>query len=72
MSTTGHAVVVDALVDLLFAVRATGATDDRAERGATLRQWEVDAETGLLDIDGLLPLLNENTRSPGPSMRSSP
>ena len=32
------------------------------ERGATIRQWEVDKDTGLLDIEGLLPLLNENTR----------
>ena len=32
------------------------------ERGVTIRQWEVDNQTGLLDIDGLLPLLNENTR----------
>ena len=32
------------------------------ERGVTIRQWEVDSTSGLLDIDGLLPLLNENTR----------
>ena len=32
------------------------------ERGVTIRQWEVDTDSGLLDIDGLLPLLNENTR----------
>ncbi len=33
-----------------------------AEKGVTIRQWEVDKDTGLLDIDSLLPLLNENTR----------
>lgn len=32
------------------------------EKGATIRQWEVDRETGLLDSDDLLTLLNENTR----------
>ena len=32
------------------------------EKGATIRQWEVDRETGLLDSDQLLTLLNENTR----------
>ena len=33
-----------------------------AEKGVTIRQWEVDPETGLLEIDNLLPLLSENTR----------
>ena len=32
------------------------------EMGVTIRQWEVDADTGLLDIDSLTPLLNDNTR----------
>ncbi len=32
------------------------------EKGVTIRQWEVDAETGLLDVDTLLELLNDNTR----------
>jgi cysteine desulfurase family protein (TIGR01976 family) len=32
------------------------------EKGVTIRQWEVDAETGLLDIQTLLPLLCDNTR----------
>ena len=32
------------------------------EKGMTMRQWEVDAKTGLLDVDQLLPLLNEKTR----------
>ncbi len=32
------------------------------ERDVTIRQWEVDTETGLLDTDALLPLLNDNTR----------
>ena len=32
------------------------------EKGITIRQWEVNPETGLLDIDTLLPLLNGNTR----------
>ncbi len=32
------------------------------EKGVTIRQWEVDLETGLLDTDSLLPLLNDNTR----------
>ena len=32
------------------------------ERGVTIRQWEVESESGLLDIEGLLPLLNERTR----------
>jgi selenocysteine lyase/cysteine desulfurase len=32
------------------------------EKGVTLRQWEVDPETGLLSIETLLPLLRDNTR----------
>jgi selenocysteine lyase/cysteine desulfurase len=32
------------------------------EKGATIHQWEVDPETGLLDIEALLPLLRDNTR----------
>ncbi len=32
------------------------------EKGVKIRQWEVDLETGLLDSDQLLELLNENTR----------
>ena len=32
------------------------------EKGVTIRQWEVDAETGLLSLDSLLPLLRDNTR----------
>lgn len=32
------------------------------ERGATIRQWSVDPVTGLLDLNTLVPLLNENTR----------
>jgi len=32
------------------------------EKGATIRQWQVDPHTGLLDIDDLLPLLNDKTR----------
>lgn len=32
------------------------------EKGATIRQWQVDPESGLLDIDNLLPMLNDNTR----------
>lgn len=32
------------------------------EKGVTIRQWEVDRETGLLDIEALFPLLRENTR----------
>jgi len=32
------------------------------EKGATIRQWEVDAGTGLLAVDSLIPLLNNNTR----------
>ena len=32
------------------------------EKGVTMHQWEVDPETGLLDVDQLLPLLNDKTR----------
>ena len=32
------------------------------DAGATLREWQVDAETGLLSIDQLVNLLNEKTR----------
>ena len=32
------------------------------EKGVTIRQWEVDADSALLDLDALLPLLNERTR----------
>ena len=32
------------------------------EKGVTIRQWEVDPDTGLLDVDALIPLLNDNTR----------
>jgi cysteine desulfurase family protein (TIGR01976 family) len=32
------------------------------EKGVTIRQWEVDAESGLLHVDALLALLNERTR----------
>lgn len=32
------------------------------EKGMTIRQWSVDPETGLLDIDQLQTLLNEKTR----------
>ncbi|MFT5482165.1 MAG: selenocysteine lyase/cysteine desulfurase [Halieaceae bacterium] len=32
------------------------------ERGATIRQWSVDPESGLLDVNSLVPMLNENTR----------
>ncbi|MFT5220235.1 MAG: selenocysteine lyase/cysteine desulfurase [Planctomycetota bacterium] len=32
------------------------------EKGVTIRQWEVDRKTGLLDIKSLLPLLKDNTR----------
>jgi cysteine desulfurase family protein (TIGR01976 family) len=32
------------------------------EKGVTIRQWEVDPETGLLNIDSLLPLLRDSTR----------
>jgi cysteine desulfurase family protein (TIGR01976 family) len=33
-----------------------------AEKGVTIRQWEVDPQTGLLDSEALLALLNDNTR----------
>jgi cysteine desulfurase family protein (TIGR01976 family) len=32
------------------------------EKGVTIRQWEVDTQTGLLDPDTLVPLLNDKTR----------
>ncbi len=32
------------------------------EKGVTIRQWEVDPDTGLLDIETLMPLLHDNTR----------
>jgi len=32
------------------------------EKGVTIRQWEVDAQSGLLNTDNLLALLNEKTR----------
>jgi cysteine desulfurase family protein (TIGR01976 family) len=32
------------------------------EMGVTIRQWEVDADTGLLDVNRLLALLSERTR----------
>ena len=32
------------------------------EKGITIRQWEVDPETGLLDIEALFPLLRDTTR----------
>jgi selenocysteine lyase/cysteine desulfurase len=32
------------------------------EKGVTIRQWEVEKDTGLLSIDSLLPLLRDNTR----------
>jgi len=33
-----------------------------AKKGVTIRQWEVDAQTGLLDTDALVSLLNDKTR----------
>jgi selenocysteine lyase/cysteine desulfurase len=33
------------------------------EKGVTIRQWEVEHDTGLLDVDRLTPLLGENTRA---------
>lgn len=30
--------------------------------GATIRVWEVEPDSGLLDVEKLIPLLNENTR----------
>ncbi|MDH3386474.1 MAG: aminotransferase class V-fold PLP-dependent enzyme [Gammaproteobacteria bacterium] len=32
------------------------------EKGATIRQWEVDPDSGLLDIEALFPLLRDSTR----------
>ena len=32
------------------------------KKGVTIHQWEVDTQTGLLDTDALLPLLNDKTR----------
>ncbi|MEM7564328.1 MAG: aminotransferase class V-fold PLP-dependent enzyme, partial [Pseudomonadota bacterium] len=32
------------------------------EKGVTIRQWEADPKTGLLDIEKLFPLIRENTR----------
>jgi len=32
------------------------------EKGATIREWKVDPDSGLLDVDGLIPLLNDKTR----------
>ena len=32
------------------------------EKGVTIRQWEVESDSGLLDIEALLPLLRDNTR----------
>ncbi len=32
------------------------------EKGVTIRQWEAEGGTGLLDIESLLPLLRDNTR----------
>ena len=32
------------------------------EKGVTIRQWEVEPDTGLLDTDSLMPLLSANTR----------
>jgi cysteine desulfurase family protein (TIGR01976 family) len=32
------------------------------QKGVTIRQWEVDADSGLLDVDTLTPLLNDSTR----------
>jgi len=32
------------------------------EKGVTIRQWEVDPDSGLLDLDTLLPLLSDRTR----------
>ena len=32
------------------------------EKGVTLREWRVEPDSGLLDLDKLLPLLNENSR----------
>jgi len=32
------------------------------EKGVTIRQWEVDTQTGLLNTEALLPLLDDKTR----------
>ena len=32
------------------------------EKGVTIRQWEVEPDSGLLDIEALLPLLRDSTR----------
>ncbi len=32
------------------------------EKGVTIRQWEAEADSGLLDIESLFPLLRDNTR----------
>ncbi len=32
------------------------------EKGVTIRQWQVDPETGLLDVDRLMTLVNNKTR----------
>jgi len=32
------------------------------EKGVTIRQWEVDPDSGLLHVESLLPLLGDNTR----------
>lgn len=32
------------------------------EKGVTIRQWEVERDSGLLDIESLFPLLRDNTR----------
>ena len=32
------------------------------EKGVTIRQWEVEPDSGLLDIESLFPLLRDNTR----------
>ena len=32
------------------------------EKGVTIRQWEVETDSGLLDIEALRPLLRDNTR----------
>ena len=32
------------------------------EKGVTIRQWEVEPDTGLLNIESLFPLLRDNTR----------
>ena len=40
-----------------------GAWQRKAEeRGATIREWTIDPETGLLDPEALYPLLSEKTR----------